>query len=364
MTEHNLSVREAVSLVVTMTCAKVFLGVPRALTEQGATAAWLVALISALYGPLMWAAVRGIVRRYPGKSLVTATEAVMGPFFGLLINLIYFSFFAFLSVTVIREFSEGMAILFLPTTPVPVLILILLGTSVYIAHLGIEAAGRTAWLGGPFMLAGYAALAFASLRTHAEPNALAPYWGTGPAQVALGGLSQNLLSDLLLLGVIVPSFRAIKQLDRAFLWSILLSGLILVSTEIIYLYVFPWPSARNVTLPLMQVTRAISLGPGLQRVESLFFVIWLVGSVMKVAAAVYGAASTLAQTLRLPSYRHLFFPLGSLMFSFAVLPRNMAVAIEWDQTMRQYGVFATAMLPCLVWVVASVRKRGNRLAAL
>lgn len=363
MIEHNLGVREAVALTVTMTCAKVFLALPRTLVELGATAAWLIMLISMIHGPLIWLAVRGMLRLYPGKSLVTATEAILGPFFGTIVNLLYFAFFATLWVTVQREFAEGMVLAFLPTTPLPAVILSLMATAVFIAYLGLEVTGRLAGLGAPLMLIGYVVLIIASLMTHTEPRALAPYWGTGPGTVIRWGLVENLLGDILILGLIAPAFRKPKHLDSAFMWTILWCTLILVGTEIVYLYVFPYPSSRTLVLPLMQMTRGISLGPGVQRVESFFFVIWLGGTVIKMTSALYASVAIMAQILRLPTYRPLFFPLALLGYSVSLLPRNVTEVISIDMAIRKYGAIVTVLLPLLVWLVGPLRGRtGGRRA--
>lgn len=361
MTEHNIGVRETVAFVVMMTCAKVFLGMPRVLVELGGTAAWLVVLISMIHGPLIWLGVRGILRLHPGKTLITATEAILGPVLGTVVNLVYFGFFFALGVVVLREFAEGMVMIFLPTTPLPVVLLALLACVVYVTYLGLEAATRTAYLGGPFMLIGYVALLAAAVWTHAEPNALAPYWGTGADQVITWGLTQNLLGDLLLFGLVGPSFRTIKQWDRAVWWTIGLCTIILVGTQITYLYVFPYPSGARIVLPLMQVTRTISLGPALQRVESVFFVIWLVGSIIKLCGFLYFATSSMAQTLRLPVYRHLFVPFAVLTFTFALVPENVAENLMLDFGLRQFGGVVTVVLPLLTWGVGLLfRKEGRR----
>lgn len=360
MTEHNLGLRETVSLVVMMTCAKVFLGLPRVLVELGGSAAWLIVLISMIHGPLMWLGVRGVLRLHPGRSLVTATEAILGPVLGTAVNLAYFGQFFALEAVVLREFSEGMVMVFLPTTPLPVVMLALLATVVYMTYLGMEALTRTAWLGGPFMLIGYVAMLAGAIWTHAEPNALAPYLGKGLDQVLLWGVTQNLLGDLLIFGLVAPSFRAFKQWDRAVWWTILFCTVLLVATEIVYLYVFPYPAGERIVLPLMQATRTISLGPALQRVESVFFVIWLVGSIFKLCGFLYVSASALAQTLRLPVYRHLLTPFAVLVFSLGLVPESVAETVRLDFVLRQFGGIVTVLLPLITWGIGLLFRRDGK----
>lgn len=363
LTLHHIGIREAVSLVVVLTTAKVFLGLPRSLAEQGGPAAWLILLICLSHGPFIWLGVRGVIMLHPGRSLITATELILGPILGTLVNLSYFIYFAFLTTTVVREYSESMKSVFLRETPLPVLVAVLLGASIYLGYLGIEGLARTCWLGGPFMLIGLATLLMMGYSTHAEPNALYPIFGLGLGRVVGWGVIKDLIGDLLFLGIIAPAFRGPKAWNKTFFASWALIAAIMLSSVIVVEYVFPYPASDRITIPLMQMSRVISLGPGIQRVESVFFLIWLVAGVLKLAAASVASASVLAQVLRLPGYRHVLLPIGIILFSIARIPGNMTQVFIWDEVLRNFGAIVSVIFPLLTWLVGLIRKGVKARAA-
>lgn len=363
MIRHNLGWRETMAMVVILTTAKVFLNLPRAMIERGSTAGWLIVAISTIQGPLIWWAVRGLLRLFPGRTMIGATEAVLGPWFGTVVNLSYAGFFGFLTAVVLRQFGEAMATVFLPQTPLEVIMTVFLGTSVYVAFLGMEAITRTSWMGAAPMLVGMVILLGAGLVTHHEPKALSPFWGTGPLPVISTGLIMNLMGDVLILGLLGPAFRRQRDLEKTAWWSIALCAVVMVSSVIVYLYIFPYPASQRVELPLLQVTRMISLGPGVQRVESLFYIIWTVGGVLKLAVTLNATAAILSEVIRLPSYRHVLFPVALLAFSIGMVPGTLREASRWDEYVRTVGALVTVVLPWLTWIVGLMRRTGRRAAS-
>jgi spore germination protein (amino acid permease) len=358
MTVHNISAVEGIVLGTIMVCAKLFLESPQRLVELGGTAAWIIVLIGGIHGPISWGLIRPLLQRFPGKTLIGATEGILGPWAGTAVNLIYFAMFLILSSAVLREFGEAETSFFRIRTPLAFVVAVWLGTACYMAYLGIEALCRTATLGAPLMLITMVLLLIGAVLTHAERHALAPYWGTGPVRVISWGLVRDQLGDLLILGLLAPGFRRFKDLDRTVWTTVILSVLIMTATIIVILYVFPYPAAKRVNFPLLQVSRTISLGTGVQRVESLFFVIWEVGGVIKIAATLWAAAVSLAQIFGLHSYRQVLPALALLEFTMAMLPRTIMDAFAVDSFLRTYGLFVTAGLPALTLLVALIRRKG------
>ena len=75
--------------------------------------------------------------------------------------------------------------------------------------------------------------------------------------------------------------------------------------------------STETTLPFYRLSRNIYLGRFFQRVEALFIIIWSIVGALKIALTLYGAAVSLARTLKLPDYRPLIWPLGLIIFIFS-----------------------------------------------
>ncbi|WP_312474068.1 endospore germination permease [Neobacillus sp.] len=360
MRRHHIGVREAASVGIIFVITKIFLPFPRSMAELGGTAAWMIVLIAILLCPLSWWGIRGVINSAkPGSSLITATEEIMGPFLGSLINLSYFCFFFMITFIVLREFSDMIVTDILPRTPLSIILISLLVPVAIIARSGIEVLGRISWLTIGIIITSVVVLLVGGLMTYSDPKALMPIWGTGKSRViTMGIVKSSLFSELLVFGFILPRMRKAQEWGQAVWWCLAISSVILLSTIITYMYVFPYPTATRINFPLLEISRIIIAGRWIQRVESLFLVVWLLCTVIKLSVGLYCSAATLSQMLRLPKDQLLIFPLTIIVYNLAILPTTEMTAVSWDSgTLRMYGSIFSILLPMLTWFVAILRKK-------
>lgn len=135
----------------------------------------------------------------------------------------------------------------------------------------------------------------------------------------------------------------------------------LFGTTIVYLFVFPYPSAIRLNVPMFEVSRLIIFGRWIQRLESLFLIAWLISAVIKLAIGLYCAAATMSQVLKLDKVKPLIFPLSLLVYAFALLPTSEMKAVAWDgKYLRTYGSIISIGLPMLTWLVGMIKTKMRR----
>lgn len=198
--------------------------------------------------------------------------------------------------------------------------------------------------------------------THTEPNALAPFWGTGRSRVLTMGIVKSaLFSELLVFGFLLPRIRKSEAWGRSVWWCIAIASLILFSTTVVYLYIFPYPTAIRLNVPLFEISRIVILGRWLQRVESIFLMVWLLSAVIKLSIGLYCSAFTLSQMLRIPKSQPFIFPLAIIVYSFSLLPPSEMSAVAWDRDiLRTYGSIFSVCLPMITWFAAMIRKKWRQ----
>ncbi|WP_158602238.1 GerAB/ArcD/ProY family transporter [Cohnella endophytica] len=362
MRKHQIGVREVTSIGIIFVITKIFLPFQRSLSEAGGTAAWMIALIAAVLSPLTWWAIRGILRNATqGSTLIDATEEIWGPFLGTLLNLAYFCFFFTISFLVLREFAELLCSDILPRTPINVMLISLLLPISVVAHRGIETLGRLCWVAVGLIVGSVIIVLIGGLLTHAEPKALSPFWGTGMSNVLKTGIvKSSLFSEMLVFGFLLPRMRKSQQWGRSAWWCMAISAFTIFSTTIVYLFVFPYPTAIRLNVPMFEMSRLIIFGRWIQRLESVFLITWLISAVLKLAIGLYCSAASMSQILRLPKFQPLVFPLAILAYGFALLPGSEMTAVAWDgDLLRTYGSIFSIALPMMTWLAFIVR-RGKK----
>lgn len=359
--EGKFGPSEAIILLAVSNIARVFLPYPRFLMELGGPAAWMApvgGLVIALVGVYVMSLV---LKNKPDKTIIEITEDAFGPVAGTAANLVTISFFLSVSMTFTREFSEALIVSALPETPISVISLTYLAVGILGAYLGIEAMARAARLTAPYVFGGIAVLLI-SLSPQWNIHNLFPLFGNGLYQVfGLGSFSTAALTEIILAAVLVQAMGGpdkfgmigYKSMSIAFL---LLSGLLAA-----IVLTLGRDYAMESTLPFYSVSRNIYLGIFFQRVEALFVIIWSIIGGIKIALTLYGAAVSLARTLKLPDYRPLIWPLGLIIFITSLLPPDMPSAVKLDSDfLRPFAMLPNYLLPLLIVAVYWLKRRSGR----
>ncbi|HWI53298.1 MAG TPA: GerAB/ArcD/ProY family transporter, partial [Symbiobacteriaceae bacterium] len=265
----------------------------------------------------------------------------------------------------LRQFSENITATVLPKTPLTVITLAFLGVACYGVILGLEGIARVVWVITPFSLVALVTLLGGGYLTHHGDNPLFPFWGWGAgATVGWGLLRSADFAELLLLGLLVPHFRRLDLLRKTAWIALGSSVLIIAGTVVLYEQIFPWPGGGRISFPLLEVSRLIITGRWVQRLESIFFLVWVIMATLAVTTGLYATVRTLAETIGLENERHLVLPVALTLYSLAQLPSNLALAVAWDaEGVRTWGWSISIVLPLLTLLVSTLRRKGANRAS-
>lgn len=358
MREGHIGALEGIALTTIILAAKETLTIPQMMVQEARTAAWLVALGSGVLALILFLLIASLMRHHPHQSLVEVTEKALGPWLALPFNLAYaLSFFTIVALR-LRQFVEVFVTTVLPETPPSVLAILLMVVALAIAYSGLETLARTALVLVPLVLLGTGLVLFFSLPS-ANLDWLFPIWGAGPGRLALGTVTWvGAWSELLLLPIIYSAFRE----HRTMVWTG--AGGLFLATAFLTLICAIWVALAGARggatqpFPLYQMARLIYLGRFLSRVEVIFATFWFLQAFLKEATALYACTVVLAETLHLPYWRPVIFPVALLAFAVSLLPPDFTSSSRLNAlTMRSIEPAAAFALPLLVLGVAVLRRR-------
>lgn len=352
--------REAFWLVVIFIITKVFLAYPRTMAEIGETAAWVVIIVGGLVSALAWWVLGSLLNRHPGASLIEAARRVGGTAAALAVGLGFTAMFVFMAATVLRQFGETIINAILPEMPISAILIPFVVVFSYAAYQGVEPLTRVTWYVTPWIVGGAGVIVAMTLALESDVGRLFPLLGTGPAVIIpAGALRSSMFIEMVLVGLLRPSLDPRVRPVPFGLACLSTSVAIFVVIQVAYLTSFPPPLAGTTALPMYTMARLIAVGRFVQRVESVMFFIWVLAGCGKLTAAVYAASVSLAESLRLPAYRPLIFPLAVLVLTLSFLPENLSEATRLDaDVLRVYGIIPAFVLPALVWLIDLAR--GSR----
>lgn len=362
--EGNFGVAEAIILFSVSNIARVFLPYPRYLAELGGPAAWMTpigGLIVALAGVYIMTLV---LKKNQDYTIIEITEEAFGPVLGMIFNLIITAFFISVSFLFVREFSEALIIAALPETPISVIALTFIAVGLLGAYLGIEAIARSTRLTYTYVFAGIFLLLLA-LIPQWDFDKLFPVLGNGPYPVfALGAFSTAAVTEIILAAVLVQSMGGADNYTRINVYSALIAFTFLSLLLAVSVMTMGREISSETTLPFYRLSRSVYLGRFFQRVEAIFIIIWSIVGALKIALTLYGASVSLARTLKLPDYRPLIWPLGSLIFIFSFLPPDLPATVKLDNDfLRAFAHVPNYLIPLFIlaayWLKGRVRRASS-----
>lgn len=347
----------ATYVLVMMLVAKMFTSNPRMLATKAGTSSWMVTVLAALVAWPGYLALSALLRRFPQKSLGQISKEVLGAKVGALFCLIYCAYFVYLAGLFMRHFEASFRIAILPRTPAGALMFSFALAVVYVCFKGMETICRLSSYLFPILLVLIVLMALGTIRL-ADFRYLLPVFGEGIGiTLTLPFPESSVYSEVLALGAIAGMMR-VSDLHgagaRALWWSTLLmaGGLALLGG------VFPYPALSRLQFPMLDLARAIQAGEFLQRVESIFVVLWFFFGSLNVALSLSCAAIFFRDMAGLSEYRPLVFALTMIAYTMAFLPGNtVEVSLLDSYTLRTWSWPISYIMPAITLAAAAWRGR-------
>ncbi|TCL65304.1 spore germination protein (amino acid permease) [Hydrogenispora ethanolica] len=365
--EEKIGHREALTLIVILLTAKIFLSFPRNLALLSDAAGWITVLLAGICSLIGWFFLNAVLAKYPELNLVEIAQKVTGGWIGKIIGLLITVFFMFLTALYLRQFAESFILAILPHTPISVISLAFLFLLVYANLLGIEILSRVAWLFGPYLVAALILIIGFAL-PQAKLDYITPALGPGVLKVIRFSFFEiSSFAEILLLGIIAPLIRKREKRFRVGVYGLILATLINTALAAITVMVFNYVATQGLIFPALQLSRLISFGEFFQRVEALFVFLWFFWAGIQLGGLFYGSVTSFAQTFKIEDYRPLIFPVAVLVFAVSMIPSSMTQAVQWSGSTSElawlgYSYSGVAFgIPLLLWCWTLIRGKvgGN-----
>lgn len=359
----KMGMAECLAMVFIMTFARVFLTTPSRTLMNHAGAAWISSLLIGLAGIVMLFVINRVLRSQEG-DLLEAAEFCLGKPGKWLIGLYYISLFWTEAVLLTRQFAENTLLTALPLVEFLVVLLAYGLTIVVILYIGLEPICRAAYVIIPFGIIGLLTVLLGLIPLY-EFNGLFPWQGRG-----IGALvGKSMLAGGINMACIAPALLAGTFHDRKtwFAGSLMGAG-ISIGTKtlaiLVFTLVFGTAVGQERTLPFYELARLVYLGRFIQRVESLFILLWVIVGVMAIALHIYVGIYLFTRLFDLPTMRPLIPITVILITTLCALPADVAAVLDLERrlthTFFNGGLYAIPILLLVLSVWKGKRKARRK----
>lgn len=361
MRPDEISMQQLWVVVFGVLLVAAFYAFPRSAIEATATAApWAILLAGSVAVLMLWPTVRALSRR-PGQNLTDLALQAGGRPLAVASSLVLISIILTAVGFSLRQSSELVVTALYPHTPqtfamTTTILVAALGAAMAPANLFWMAA-LTSWaIAFSILLLLLGTVGWGQLR-----NAT-PVTGHGilPTLREILPLTSYYtpLLHLLIFCRFLPTPRGLLR------GTLLATGGATLMWAVVLLFslmVFPLPVGLHVPFPVYEMSRIVQGGRFLERVDTIWIVVWAFGSVLRTAVAIMAAARLFQEAFRLPDHRGAVLPLTIPTLAIALIPANQADAITLEsEIFRRISFVALFLLPAGISLWAEFRARQRR----
>jgi len=352
---------EAVALLINAISTKLYLYYPRMTVEDAGTAGWILSIYVSLVTLMIFTVLIRLYKRFEGMDILEVSEICGGKVLKTLTGLITVGVLFYLTVITIREFSEDMKVISLPTSPLSFVMLFFIAGMIIGGFLGLEAIVRYHAILVPIISIAYILILIGAVKLMDISN-IYPILGTGAYDIFGKGFFRiSVFGDILMLFLIVPSIGSYKNVKRIGYTAIGFSSVFLTMGSLAYILSFPYPSNLEPFLPMYQMTRLITYGRFFQRIESVFVFIWATAALMYLTANFYFMVYVLSRIFDMKYIRPLIMPCAIIVFSTAFVPQNLVSVLNIETNIFNKLIWViTFGYVGLILIFANLRERAKR----
>ncbi|BFT69460.1 GerAB/ArcD/ProY family transporter [Paenibacillus sp. P36] len=319
---------------------------------------WLTVLIAHIGGLLIaYISVR-VAKQRPDEFIIHYGKEAVGKWLNLIMMIIYGFFFIHLSGVVLRQATDFLVQIYLPSTPSWV-IAGTLGLVITIAvRSGIEAIFRCA---AGFFFVVFSTAAIVPFLVGKELN-----FQSGIAlltNVNLGDVFQTSYpfipwyGEMFLVLFIFPFIAKPEKTNRTLLWSSIITLLFFEVFYMLCILLFDEPLMAQFTYPILEMLRFIRIGDFLENLDPIVVAIWIAGLFIKISILLYMALFISSQLFQLKDSRPLSLSFGAIMVGLSMHSVKNLVELNYF-IMHSWVNFAYFIecSPLLYWGIFVIKK--------
>lgn len=371
----EISARQSACMIASTAIGAGVLSLPRSAAELANQSGWYAVLLSTVLAMAIVSVMTILIRRFPKASIIEFSRDILGignnrvvgyilsfPLLALL--LLYWVACTVLSA---RLFGEVVVTTLLPTTPLEVIVGTMLFTGFFLTFYNVEVLARVNELFLPLIAVAVLLIAISSFQ-QAQSYRLFPLredilWGELFLTV-FQIFSTSLLGFEVML-LFSEYIRQSPNLVHSHVGGILIPGMLYTLITIAGIAVFGSEELGILMWPTLELVKMTEV-PGLilERIESAFIGVWVAAVFTTTGNFYYAVCLMLKKLFRLKSQRLIGAALLPVFYWMSLQPRNIHVLFEYVRYVTLVGGIYIIGVPILLLVLAWVRKKGAKGAAV
>lgn len=297
-----------------------------------------------------------LFKNFSNSDIVDVAEFLGGKFLKIIIGILFISYFIIISATQLRNFCEILQLTYFPHIPISLLVLVFLVIAVIANKFGASSISRINLIVVPLVMINLV-VAFFCISSRFVPERIFPILGYGINETFISGAT-NLFAftGLSYIYFLQPLLKDTQKFKHISLVGMGISAIYLFLSITTLLFSFADVLSVNEISPIYLLVRGADWGRFIQRPDSVFFLGWILCMMSYISISIMLITTILKKLGNLNSKSALTYPVSSLLFIVAILPRGMdEIRFIENYVFKYFSLILLFVISFLILIFANIK---------
>lgn len=338
------------------------LTLPRTLAEKAGPDSLIVLVIGSILFLVIALIIQKLVTKFPRSTIIEISDSVLFKPLGFLVGLGYFIYTFTLVVLEVRAFGEITKNYLLLSTPIEVIIITFLITSIYLVRSGIESIARLSVIILPLSIFPAILAAMVAI-PDLDFTYFLPVLRT-PWQDMMKTLPNVFFSFLGFEFIVFISFFVVdtKHIRKMTIRTVAFVSSVYFIFTTITIARFGIAETQNLIWPVVALFKSVDIpGTLLENIEVVIIATWLLSIFMTIAISYFGATFLLSRLVKSKEQNYFAIVLLPLIYFLALVPENIVSVSEFMDKFTNYmGTTFAIAIPVVLILMSFLRKKPKK----
>ncbi len=331
---------------------------PVFLAKQDAWISMILATLISLF--ITFVAVK-LSLLYPEQTFIQYSQSILGKWLGKIILVPYFLMWVSVTGIILREYADFVYLALFSSTPLWIVILIMLGAILYVTYTGgLRSIGRCSEIIGPISVVGVVLILLLSFKDWDWLRLLPVYSNSGFLPIVKGSLTPaSFLGESFMVVMLIAFMSKPQRAMISSLFGVAAASVAVLAMTLLVIMVFGPNVSAKFTYPVYSAATYISVMEFIQNVDVLAVLLWIIGIFIKLSLYFFITSYGTAQLFHIKKWKHTIWLIAPIVFVISLLPRNtnesMNYAKFWVSVIFPINLIG---IPLLLWIIGTIRKKN------
>ncbi len=337
MNESKMSILQTASVIITVMISHIILNMPNHLIASTGSATILNLIYVFIIALFVFYVAAKIFELFPGKDLIDICEFSFGKTFKNIFSVLVCIYFITISALIIRTFAESLILIYFPNIDRELVILMFITIAAIMNLIGFKAISRVTLITMPIILTAMIIIFISSFSSFIPERAL-PLLGYGVSNTFISGLGNIFaFSSMFIAPFLIPYIGNTKNFKKAGIISLIVYTIYLVLGIIALLFQIPAIANINSTLSIYILSRRISFGEFIRRIDAIFILIWIMSIFNYLAITMNFSLNTFKKITNVKFERELVYCFSAILFTISLIPSSVSDINVFESTIYKYA---------------------------